>query len=180
MREVEKWSPIETLDQLLSDMEAMANAPGEEPGLSELDHGLQCAEELRQMAPNDIDLQLAGLLHDIAHSRCPISHHAQVGADAVRPLLGERIAHLIGLHADAKRYLVTTTPEYLLRLSPISRKSFELQGGLMSQAEVARFAADPEAANALWLRSADDAAKAPGRIVPGMDAWLAPLRAAAQ
>lgn len=97
----------------------------------------------------------------------------------VRRLLGNRIAHLISLHADAKRYIVTTEPEYLSRLTVISRKSFELQGGLMSPDEVRRFAADPEAENAILLRKADDAAKIPGRVVPGLETWTAALRSAA-
>jgi len=170
---------ISNVQQLLDRLSVSANVPCEEPGLSELDHGLQCAAELRQTAPADVELQLAGLLHDIAHRDCPIAVHAEVGADLVRGLMGPRIAHLIALHADAKRYIVTTSPDYLARLSPISRKSFELQGGLMSAEEVRAFAADPEAQNAILLRNADDAAKTPGRIVPGLDAWVEALRSAA-
>lgn len=171
--------PILTIEQLLDRLVLMADKAGERSGLSELDHSLQCAAELRLAAPNDVELQIAGLIHDIAHGVCSIAVHAEVGADLVRPVMGPRIARLIALHADAKRYMVTTDPDYLSRLSSVSRKSFELQGGLMSPAEVSAFAADPECHGATLLRKADDAAKTPGRIVPGLDVWIEPLRAAA-
>jgi len=171
--------PISNVEQLLDRLQRLADSAGERPGLSELDHGLQCAAELRLAAPDDVELQIAGLIHDLGHGLCPISIHAEVGADLVRPLMGARIAHLIALHAAAKRYMVTTSPDYLSQLSPVSRKSFELQGGLMSPEEVAAFAADPDCDSAILLRKADDAAKTPGRIVPGLDVWIEPLRAAA-
>ena len=171
--------PISNVEELLERLLLLADKAGERPGLSELDHGLQCAAELRLAAPDDVELQIAGLIHDLGHGLCSISIHAEFGADLVRPVMGPRISRLIALHADAKRYMVTTDPDYLSQLSPVSRKSFELQGGLMSPAEVAAFAGDPECNGAILLRKADDAAKTPGRIVPGLDAWIEPLRAAA-
>ena len=39
----------------------------EDPGLTELDHGLQTAALLEQVAPHDLELQVAGLVHDLAH-----------------------------------------------------------------------------------------------------------------
>jgi predicted HD phosphohydrolase len=94
--------------------------------------------------------------------------------------MGERVAYLISAHADAKRYLVSTRPDYLARLSPVSRESFELQGGLMTAAEVQRFASHPDVDKAVLLRRADDAAKSAGRPVPGLEAWVEALRATAR
>jgi predicted HD phosphohydrolase len=171
--------PISNVEQLLDRLLLLADKAGERPGLSELDHGLQCAAELRLAAPDDVELQVAGLIHDLGHGLCSISIHAEFGADLVRPVMGERIANLIALHAAAKRYMVTTDKEYLSQLSPVSRKSLELQGGLMSPSEVAAFEANPDCDSAVLLRKADDAAKTPGRLVPGLDVWIEPLRAAA-
>src|SRR5215468_5437286 len=83
-----------------------------------LAHGLQCADVLRRQRPGDIGLQLAGLVHDIGHG---VPGHARVGAEFVRPLLGDRVATLVALHVEAKRYLATTERAY--DLSEASRTS---------------------------------------------------------
>jgi predicted HD phosphohydrolase len=165
-----------SLDQLVAFLERMAITPCAEPGLSELDHGLQCAEVLKVMRPDDVELQVAGLLHDIAHEGCPIRFHAEVGAQMLGDVMAARVCALIGLHVAAKRYLVTVQPDYLARLSPISQQSFALQGGCMDEAEVAAFEADPYRDDALLVREADDAAKVAGLVVPGLDAWRGALR----
>ena len=99
---------------------------------------------------------------------------------AVRPLLGNRIAELIGLHIDAKRYLVTTDAAYRSSLSQTSIDTLALQGGEMAADEVARFEGWTHWRAALDLRRADEAAKTPGRDVPGLETWLPALRAAAR
>lgn len=168
----------------LADLEAwlarMAHTPSDEgEGITELDHGLQCAEELRAVAPDDVELQLAGLTHDVGHGRGHIRDHAWAGAEALRGVLGDRVAELVGLHIDAKRYLVTTDPAYRATLSPVSVATLALQGGDMDAAEIARFEAWPHWRAALDLRRADERAKTPGREVPGLEAWTPALRALA-
>lgn len=170
---VTSFADLAALESFLNET---ASRPCEEPGLSELDHSLQCAEELKRLAPDDEELQIAGLVHDIAHSQCHISVHDQVGADAVRPILGDRVAGLVGLHVHAKRYLVATDAAYRERLSRVSIHTLELQGGIMNADEVARFEANPFARDAVRLRIADEAAKVVGRPVAGLDAWLPALR----
>ena len=157
-------------------LETMATVSCEAPNLSELDHGLQCAAELKAIAPDDIELQIAGLVHDISHGQGHIRDHGDIGGAAVRALLGKRVAALVQRHIVAKRYLISLDESYLARLSPISVKTFELQGGLMTAGEIAAFAADPYREDAIRLREADDAAKVPGRDVPGLDAWRDVLR----
>jgi predicted HD phosphohydrolase len=172
-------APFADLAEIEIFLEGMANRPGEAPGLSELDHGLQCAETLSRVAPDDKALQIAGLVHDICHGQCPIADHARVSADAVRPVLGERIAALVGLHVDAKRYLVATDPTYGERLSPVSVQTLALQGGPMDEAEARAFEANPHARDAISLRMADEEAKVVGMKVAGLDTWLPLLRAIA-
>ena len=53
------------------------------------------------------------------------------------------MARLTVLHVPAKRYLVTTDAEYAAELSDGSALSLEFQGGAMTAAEAAEFAADP-------------------------------------
>jgi predicted HD phosphohydrolase len=170
-----------TVPALEARLDLMGRTPSDEgPGITELDHGLQCAAELKALAPDDIELQLAGLVHDVGHGLGHIRDHAWTGAEAIRPLLGDRIAELTGLHIDAKRYLVTTDVAYRGTLSPVSIETLALQGGDMTPGEVARFEARPHWRAALDLRRADEAAKVPGRDVPGLNAWLPALWAAAR
>lgn len=169
-------TPFETVDAIEAYLQETATMPMEEPGLFELEHGLQCAAELEACAPDDIELQIAGLVHDICHGRCHIRVHDRVGAGAVRAVLGDRVAELVGLHVAAKRYLVATDRSYAARLSPISKQSLDLQGGAMTQEEISAFEKNPLAQEAMLLRMADEAAKTPGRIVPGLDHWRGALR----
>ncbi|MGD0189165.1 MAG: HD domain-containing protein [Rhizomicrobium sp.] len=171
---------FDALDDLETVFAAMAEMQCEEPGLSELDHALQCAAELRAVTPDDEELQIAGLLHDIGSGRCTSSLHGAVGGRAIRPLLGARIADLVRLHVDAKRYLVTTDPAYAANLSRVSVHTLGLQGGAMSAAEIASFESERCWSDALMLRRADERAKTPGRGVPGIESWLPVLRRVAQ
>ncbi|MFJ6572487.1 inositol oxygenase family protein [Streptomyces sp. NPDC091292] len=135
------------------------------------DHALQTAALLRRGHPSDKELQVAGLVHDIGHLLRPgdDARHADHAADAVRPLLGERVARLVVLHVPAKRYLATTEPGH-----PLSRQSvltLMVQGGAMSAEEVRAFEADPDAADAVTLRQADDAGKVVGFDAGILEDW---------
>ena len=168
------------LFSLQAHLAGMAAAPCEEPGLSELDHGLQCAAELKAVAPEDLELQIAGLLHDVAYGDSYNRIHHRVGADALRDIFGDRVAQLVCLHVDAKRYLVSTDPTYRARLSPVSIATLARQGGDMSAEEIAAFETEDHWRDGLKLREADEAAKTPGRSVPGLESWLPILRTLAR
>jgi predicted HD phosphohydrolase len=173
-------APFADLAALEADLARRATSPSDEAeGLSELDHGLQCAHELAALAPDDTALQIAGLLHDIGHGRGHIRDHARAGEAALRGVIGDRVAQLVGLHIAAKRYLVTTDPAYRGLLSPASIQTLALQGGDMTPGEIAAFETHAHWREALALRRADEAAKTPGRAVPGLEAWLPALRAVA-
>ena len=102
-----------TLPELLELLASMGSDPSEETsGLSELDHGLQCAFELAEAHPGDRELAVAGLVHDIGHRFGPDDRHGVLGAEQVRAVLGERVAGLVEAHVPAKRYLVTTDATY--------------------------------------------------------------------
>lgn len=178
--DVEAFAPaaieFSNVDDVIAFLAALGASPMIEPGLVELDHALQCAAELNALRPDDQELQVAGLVHDIAHGRCHIREHDRVGAAAMRPIFGDRVANLVALHVEAKRYLVVTDDTYRARLSPVSVKTMELQGGTMNTDEIVAFEAHPDAQDACLLRMADDAAKDAGRDVPGLDAWIDTLR----
>jgi predicted HD phosphohydrolase len=75
----------------------------------------------------------------------------------------------VRLHVAAKRYLATTERGYFDLLSPASVQSLQLQGGLMSTQERARFAAERFADAAIQLRRWDDEGKVVGMATPGLD-----------
>lgn len=164
-----------TLDELLALLHRLASVPSEEEGITELDHGLQCAAQLAVARPGDVELQVAGLCHDIGHQFGPDDAHGRIGAGLLEPLLGERVAGLVEAHVTAKRYLVSVDPGYAL--SPVSVATLSLQGGPLRAAEAAAFERSGWFADALVLRRADEAAKVPGREVPGLDRWVTALRA---
>jgi predicted HD phosphohydrolase len=135
------------------------------------DHALQTAALLRRSRPADKELQIAGLVHDIGHLLQPgdDAGHADHAADAVRGLLGERVARLVRLHVPAKRYLATSSPGH--DLSAQSAPTLRVQGGRMSPAEAAAFERDPLADDAVTLRQADDAAKVVGLDAGVLEDW---------
>jgi predicted HD phosphohydrolase len=169
---------ISTVDDLLTRL-ALGRHQTDGETVDLLAHGLQCAALLAYEAPHDVGLQVAGLVHDIGtvmEPRRPVQH-ARTGAAAVEPLLGTRVARLVGGHDDAKRYLVAVEPRYGASLSARSAATLELQGGPMSTAECAAFRRRDDFEDLLVLRRADDAAKVPGAFVPGLEEWADALHA---
>ena len=96
-------APISDVDSLLGVLESGAAATDAED-VDLLAHGLQCAALLAGVAPDDEELQVAGLVHDVGSVLWPgrPRTHARAGAAAVADLLGERVAWLVGHHDDAK------------------------------------------------------------------------------
>lgn len=138
-----------------------------------LAHSLQCGAELADRAPGDVELQIAGLVHDIGTVLDPdaVHTHAGRGGAYVAALLGRRVGRLVALHAGAKRYLVTTDADYRGALSTRSRRTLVEQGGVMTDVEAAEFSNIEDLDAVLALRRADDAAKVAGRVVPDLDDW---------
>ncbi len=152
--------------------------PNEEiVGLTILHHGLQCAALLAASDPDDNELQVAGLLHDIGHVLVPGADdiHGAVGADAIRPVLGVRVAALIEGHVAAKRFLVAVDDSYRDALSEGSLRTLAVQGDAMSASEVVAFSRSAHFDATVRLRRADEAAKDPTSVVPPLDAWLPAL-----
>jgi predicted HD phosphohydrolase len=149
---------------------------GPDVPVSQLDHALQTAALLAHRLPNDDELAVAGLVHDIGHllPGGTDETHAADAARAVRAALGERVAGTVGLHVAAKRYLVATDDGYGGVLTDDSVLSLGRQGGAMTPDDAADFLAQPCAADAVTLRRADDSGKVEGLTVRGLASW-APL-----
>lgn len=169
--------------ELIEHLQCLGNAPSVElADFTELDHGLQTAAHLLEAAPDDLELQIAGLVHDLAHpwDGPGQPRHASMGALAVEDLLGKRVADLIRAHVPAKRYLVSTREEYFGHLSPDSVMTLAAQGGPMSETEIAEFESQTDWRAMVELRIADDNAKVAGVRVPSLDSWEPIVRMVAE
>jgi predicted HD phosphohydrolase len=146
--------------------------------VSQLDHALQTAALLAHLHPGDDELAAAGLVHDIGHLLPEGSDetHAADAARAVRRALGERVAGIVALHIEAKRYLVATEDGYGGVLTNDSVVSLQRQGGALRAEDAAAFLAQPWAADAVTLRRADDSGKVEGLAVRDLRSWAPLLR----
>ena len=124
------------VDQMIEVLATGADFPLS-PGVpvSQLDHALQTAALLAHLHPGDDELAAAGLVHDIGHllPGGTDEAHADDAARAVRRALGERVAGIVGLHIEAKRYLVATEAGYGGVLTNDSVVSLQRQGGAMTR-----------------------------------------------
>ncbi|MDX3586753.1 hypothetical protein OG920_38415 [Streptomyces europaeiscabiei] len=86
------------------------DGPDRTPGtcIDPHEHALRTAALLRRGRPADKELQVAGLVHTLGQLLRPgdDTSHADLAAEAVRPLLGDRVAHLVRLHALGPDHLV--------------------------------------------------------------------------
>jgi [1-hydroxy-2-(trimethylamino)ethyl]phosphonate dioxygenase len=154
--------------------------------VSVTEHGLQAAH-FAQEEHASAGLVLAALLHDIGHLvvDCPDditewtddAHHERIGSGWLARRFGPEVSEPVRLHVPAKRYLCATRPEYFGKLSPASVLTLKLQGGLMTDAEVTAFEAEPFFREALRLREWDDRGKIPGLETPDLGSYRALIEA---
>jgi phosphonate degradation associated HDIG domain protein len=150
--------------------------------INQLQHALQSAA-LAERQGEDAAMIAAALLHDIGHmihdqGEDPAAagiddRHEIGGADWLAERFGPEVSDPVRLHVAAKRYLVSTEPDYAARLSVDSVRSLALQGGIMDAAAQAAFRAEPHAAAALRLRRIDEAAKDPQARTEPFEYFLA-------
>jgi phosphonate degradation associated HDIG domain protein len=174
------------IDTICALFEAKGNRMYTGEPVTQLEHALQSAA-LAEAEGADAALVTAALLHDLGHllndqGETPTARgiddlHQYAALPFLRPLFGDDVLEPIRLHVDAKRYLCATRTGYYQALSPDSKRSLELQGGVYSAAEADAFAARPGAQRAVRLRLWDDAAKDAGRPTPGLSHYAAIMRA---
>jgi len=160
--------PEITVDSLLTLLQEKGTRRYGLHDVSQLQHALQAAL-LAEQEGCGRELIVASLLHDIGHmvhglgdnpaERGVDDRHEALGHAYLARCFGPEVTEPVRLHVAAKRYLCATEPDYFSRLSPDSVLSLSLQGGPMSDAEVAAFRALPQAEAAVLLRRFDEAAK---------------------
>ncbi len=145
--------------------------------VTQLEHALQSAH-LAEQAGAGSELIAASLLHDLGHLLHDFGGTpTQQGLDDLhqyrclpflRALFGPATLEPIRLHVDAKRFLCAREPGYLEALSPDSKRSLQLQGGVFDSAQASAFEALPHAMDAVRLRRWDDQAKCADARTPDL------------
>ena len=171
-------SSLSELIKLYSDR-GQAQYGGE--AVSQLEHALQCAT-LAEESGESTALITACLLHDLGH----LVHHlgddvAERGIDdrheyraipVLEAMFPDAVTIPIRLHVAAKRYLCAVDEGYWNALSPASKLSLELQGGIFAQQAAEQFIQQPYANDSVKLRRWDDLAKVPDRSTPDLNHFL--------
>lgn len=175
-------STVDSLFRLLAQQGARRRTA---TGVSQLQHALQTGL-LAADAGAPPSLVTAALLHDIGHladvdgltpaadaDAAVAGRHEVRGAALLGRWFGPEVTEPVRLHVAAKRYLLSQAPDYVHRLSAAAIAALGEQGGAMRRAEGELFCDRPHADGAVMLRIWDDAARVPGRKVPGLS-WFRP------
>lgn len=152
--------------------------------VTQLQHALQCATWAESARESDT-LIAACLLHDVGHLLHDLGEDAaDRGIDdrheyRAMPFLKQHfplaVTEPIRLHVNAKRYLCATQSDYWEDLSPASKRSLELQGGIYSEEEAIDFINQPHAKDAVKLRIWDDLAKDPNQKTHDLEHFVPTL-----
>jgi phosphonate degradation associated HDIG domain protein len=155
--------------------------------INQRQHALQAAWLAEQQGLPAAEIA-AALLHDIGHMVHDLGENpAEAGVDDQHEALGHAflaewfgpaVTEPVRLHVAAKRFLCATEADYYAKLSKDSVLSLALQGGPMSEAEVAAFRAMPEHAAAVRLRRFDEQAKQRGLATPPVSHFMPYVAAA--
>ncbi len=153
--------------------------------VTQLEHGLQAAHFAKEAEASD-ELITAALIHDIGHLLHDLPDNAtEQGVDDVHEELGaqflttyfkKEVVEAVKLHVTAKRYLCLVEPGYYDTLSPTSKSSLLLQGGIMKGVEKSNFENFEYFKEAVKLRKWDDMAKDPELKVASIDTYKATIQ----
>lgn len=149
--------------------------------INQIEHALQCGS-LAERDGATPSLVLAAWLHDIGHMQhrdaaaavaqgSDDMHHV-MGAKLLAQWFGPAVSEPVRLHVDAKRYLCKRERGYWARLSPLSQRTLEIQGGPMTQEETLEFERTPFHADAVLVRRWDDMGKQSGAVTRSLAHFL--------
>ncbi len=176
-----------TLTQILDLYRHRGQAQYGGEAVSQLEHALQCAT-LAEDNGESPELIAACLLHDLGHLvhhlgddpaiRGIDDRHEYRAVPVLETLFPEAVTTPIRLHVAAKRYLCAVDKDYWSSLSPASKLSLELQGGIFSKPMADKFIDQPNAPQAVKLRRWDDLAKIEKLKTPDLDHFQPILKVA--
>ena len=175
-----------TISDILNTLSTHGHAQYGCEAVTQKQHALQCAT-LAKQALSDPSLVAACLMHDFGHLVHTLGEdaaergindcHEERALPYLKDIFPKSVTAPIRLHVNAKRYLCAVDEEYWETLSPASKLSLELQGGIFSEAEACAFINQPYAKDAVQLRIWDDLAKDPELDTPDLEHFLPTLEA---
>ena len=138
-------------------------------GVNQFEHSVQTAM-IAKKNKSSFSLIVAALLHDIGHlilnentSKDDFLNYALnnelIGAQWLENKFPRSVIEPIKLHVSAKRYLCSLNNKHYSKLSEASKRSLQLQGGLMNKKEQRIFQKNLFSKDAIMLRKWDDDAK---------------------
>jgi phosphonate degradation associated HDIG domain protein len=181
---------VATADAVVTRLAELMDRHGDtryDEAVTQREHALQAAALAIEAGAPD-SLVVAALLHDVGHllldehdGRVDFlagdRQHEVAGARFLARWFPAEVSGPVGLHVDAKRYLVAVDSAYASTLSPASRRSLAVQGGPLTRDEVRAFETMPHADAAVRLRRWDDEGKRPGRSTPAFAGFIAVIGA---
>ena len=144
--------------------------------VTQTEHMIQTAMVAEEEGNGD-EVVLAAFFHDIGHllgfrdkseqmDYLGTMDHDKIGGEYLRKKgFPEKVCKLVENHVQAKRWLVSRTPEYFDNLSDASQKTFVYQGGIMSLKEMIEFEKDPLHKTYLDFRRWEDLGKVVGKEI---------------
>lgn len=155
--------------------------------VTQYEHAVQTAYWAQAQNASD-ELTVSALLHDIGHLLVDEHsatvdfldedmYHEALAASYLEGLFPKSILDPIRLHVPSKRYICTKQRAYHDTLSEASKRSFQVQGGFMSDQEVEAFEKEPYYKEAVKLRKWDDLGKKQGFKVPEIDTYNEKVKA---
>ena len=149
-------------------------------------HALQTAHAAEKDGASDT-LIAAAVLHDYGHlvhdlpqeivARGIDDKHEELVAALLEPYFLPAVTEPARLHVPAKRYLCAVEPSYFNKLSSVSVRSLQAQGGPLTETEVKEFEALPHFADAVRLRRYDEMGKDPDALTPNLSYYRPYLEA---
>jgi len=160
----------QALDEITAIYIGRATGPYGLSHINQLAHAVQSGHHARSRGLTT-SVVVAALLHDIGHMVHTLGEHPAaigiddchetIGAEWLTRYFGPEVTEPIRLHVAAKRYLCTVESDYFDKLSRDSVESLRLQGGRMTEEEVADFQQKMYWQDAVALRRIDELAKDP-------------------
>ena len=150
---------------------------GEQVTMTE--HMIQSAM-LAEKNKSSSSLVCASLLHDYGHfildspdklvNRKEDGKHEDIGYQYLKKYFKKNVVEPIKNHVKAKRYLARDQ-KYFQVLSEASKKSLDLQGGVMNNLEAIKFEKENFFGNSIKLRKFDEAAKSAGLKIKSIEEY---------
>jgi predicted HD phosphohydrolase len=156
-------------------------------GITHLEHALQTAYFARAQGYDNV-VVTAALLHGIGHliglkydfeimGNFGIKNYEKIGADWLRQVeMSETTCLLIEKHTQARRFIVTTSPDYYDNLSETSKEILKLKGDLMAEKEIEEFRSNELKQALIVLSIWDEKSKMKNKSVPSLENYRKTIR----